>query len=234
MITEEIVHVKGLPKKLIVFLHGYMHCAESVDHRIPGLLDSLEDYAFHIPQSPQVCELLESKRQWYSMHRFDPDDMRRLVPGIEECAAIYDKMSAGLQQAYDNVADYIEQNVQEYNLTYDDVYLCGFSQGAMVALYTGLMLPQKLGGVVSFSGILAGKSHLFKHAQSRPDTLLIHGNADTYVRFAAQEYTKQQLEKLGCPVATEIVDGGLHAISEQAQQAAAAFIQQKEKIRKTA
>ena len=63
---------------------------------------------------------------------------------------------------------------------------------------------------------------------------IIHGNQDTYVRFEAQEYTRQQLENLGCSVMTEVIEGGLHAISEEAQQAAVAFIKQKEKIRKTA
>lgn len=234
MITEEIVHIKGLPKKLIVFLHGYVHCAESVNHRISCLCDNLNDYAIHIPQAPQACEIHEDKRQWYSMHRFDADDMRRQVPTIEECVAIYDKMTLGLQQAYDEVTPYIEQTLLEYGLNWSDVYLCGFSQGAMVALYTGMMLPQRVRGVISFSGILAGKSHVCKHAESRPDTLLIHGNQDTYVRFEAQEYTRQQLENLGCSVMTEIIDGGLHAISEEAQQAAVSFIKQQEKIRKTA
>ena len=79
MITEEIVHIKGLPKKLVVFLHGYVHCAEAVDHRISCLYDDLDDYAIHIPQAPEACEIHEEKRQWYSMHRFDAEDMRRQV-----------------------------------------------------------------------------------------------------------------------------------------------------------
>ncbi len=234
MITEEIVHIKGLPKKLIVFLHGYVNCASSVDNKISYLLEHLDDYALHIPQASQICEIHEGKRQWYSMHRFDPDDRRRLVPTIDECAAIYDRMTLGLQQAYDEVVPYIEQTLCEYDLTYDDVYLCGFSQGAMVALYTGLMLPQKLRGVISFSGILAGQRMVCENAQSTPDTLLIHGNDDGYVRFDAQNYSAQHIKKLGCKVKKKIIDGGSHTISEPALKAAVSFIKQQEKLRKTA
>ena len=89
------------------------------------------------------------------MHRFDPNDDRKLVPTMEECVAFYNRMTLGLKNAYDYLMPYIEQSMAEYNLTPDDVYVCGFSQGAMVALYLGLMYPERFAGIVSFSGILA-------------------------------------------------------------------------------
>ena len=34
LITEEIVHVKGHPKRLVVFLHGYIDSSEATDKSI--------------------------------------------------------------------------------------------------------------------------------------------------------------------------------------------------------
>ena len=93
-INEEIAHINGIPQKLVVFLHGYIYCAEAVDKVFAQeLTQMLEDCAVHIPQAPIPCEIHERKRQWYSMHRFDPDDSRKTVPTMKECSEIYNKMA---------------------------------------------------------------------------------------------------------------------------------------------
>ena len=43
MIREEITHVKGYPKKLIIFLHGYIDSATSLERKIQPLIDSLDN-----------------------------------------------------------------------------------------------------------------------------------------------------------------------------------------------
>lgn len=80
LITEEIDHVKGHPKRLVVFLHGYIDSSEATDKSIAPLIERLDDVAVHVPQSPFTCEIHPNKRQWYSMHRFDPNDDRKTVP----------------------------------------------------------------------------------------------------------------------------------------------------------
>ncbi len=224
MISEEIVHIREIPKKLVVFLHGYIDSAPSLDKKLTPLYERLNDVAVHVPQAPVVCEIHECKRQWYSMHRFDPDDSRKFVPTMEECVSYYNRMTLGLQNAYGYIVPYVENALTEYGLTWKDLYLCGFSQGAMVAIYIALMHPEQIGGLVSFSGILAGGNYVMKHARSHPETLLIHGNADNLVRFEALEYTKNHLEQLGCKVSTFEIEGGQHMVTQEGLQAAADFI----------
>ena len=195
-INEEIVYVNGQPRKLIIFLHGYIDSADYLEGKLQNFIKAFDNTAIHLPQAPICCEILEDKRQWYSMHRFDPDDERKTVPSMEECIAIYDKMTLGLEESFSYLNDYIEQCLNEYQLEDKDLYLCGFSQGAMLAIYTALMREHQIGGCVSFSGIMAGHKFLMKHAQSKPDMLLIHGDADNLVRFAAQEFTKKNLQNL--------------------------------------
>ena len=55
MITEETVHIKGIPKKLIIFLHGYIDSSPSLDRRLSVLYDTLDDFAIHLPQAPVIC-----------------------------------------------------------------------------------------------------------------------------------------------------------------------------------
>ena len=114
MINEEIVHVNGQPQKLVVFLHGYIDSAPALDRRLQPLLDHLPDSAVHIPQAPEICEILDNKRQWYSMHRFDPDDARKFVPTMEECAEIYNRMGLGLAEAFSYLNPYLQERLDDY------------------------------------------------------------------------------------------------------------------------
>ena len=227
MIEEEIVHVDGHPEKLVIFLHGYLDSAPALDRRLAPLLDNVSNVAVHIPQAPEICEILDNKRQWYSMHRFDPDDARRFVPSMTECVSIYDKMGLGLNEAFSYLNPYIQNCLYDYGLESKDLYLCGFSQGAMVAIYTALMQEENIGGCISFSGIITPHTFLSKHALSRPNTLLIHGEADNLVRFEAQKFTKEQLEKIGCSVQTYVVPDGQHRVTSDGLLQTASFINQR-------
>jgi phospholipase/carboxylesterase len=226
-ISEEIVHVNGHPKKIIIFLHGYIDNCEGLNKRIVSLLNKMDDVAIHLPEAPVECEIYSGKRQWYSMHDFDPNDDRKTVPTLDECTEIYAKMSKGFDCSYRVLSEYIENCLNEYQLDAKDVILCGFSQGAMVAIYTALMQEEKIGGCISFSGIITPHTFLQKHTQSKPDMLLIHGNADNLVRFEAQRFTKEQLTKIGCNVQTYVVPEGQHRVSEDGLLQATNFIKQR-------
>lgn len=229
MINEEIAHIKGIPQKLVIFLHGYIDSSPALDKKLSLLYDQLDNFALHLPQAPIICEIHENKRQWYSMHRFDPNDDRKLVATMEECVAFYDRMALGLQESYNYLMPYIENLVQEYNLDYKDVYLCGFSQGAMVALYISLMCPEKIGACISLSGILAGSKHVMKYHKNQPYTLLVHGTADNLIRFEALDFTKKCLEQIGCPVNTEVIENGQHIITEKSLISVIEFIKKHSK-----
>lgn len=227
MINEEIAHIKGFPQKLIIFLHGYIDSSPALDKKLSLLYDELDNFAIHIPQAPIICEIHENKRQWYSMHRFDPNDDRKLVPDFADCIAIYDRMAIGLQESYNYLIPYIENLMQEYNLEYKDLYIFGFSQGAMVGLYLAMMHSQQIGACISFSGILAGSKHIMKYHKSNPDTLLIHGTVDNLVRFEALDYTKNCLQEIGCNVTTYEVANGQHMVNDEGLRQAIDFIKAK-------
>lgn len=223
MITEEIVHINGIPKKLIVFLHGYQDTAEHIERKTTRLRD-LSDVALHIPQAPFFNEVDAEKRQWYSIHRFDPEDKRRKTASWDEFVELYNKMTVGLAEANQHILEYVDSLLNEYGLGYNDLFLCGFSQGAMCALYSGLMCPYKIGGVVSFSGILAAKGFLEKHSKSRPDCLLLHGIEDDKIRYDALKFTEANLNDLRCKTEVFGIAGAAHKITDMAVERAVSFI----------
>lgn len=223
-ISEEIVHVKGFPKKLVIFLHGYIDNCESLNRRIVPFLNAMNDIAIHLPEAPVDCEIYNNKRQWYSMHQFDPNDDRKTVPTLQECTDIYALMGKGFDESYHYLAEYIETCLNEYQLEAKDLVLCGFSQGAMLALYTALRYPEQIGGCVSFSGILATPDYFYRHHHQTPPCLLIHGDADNLVRYGVLEYTQNHLQKLGCSVESYTVTGGQHRITEDGLKEAEKFI----------
>lgn len=224
MIREEIVHINGVPKKLIIFLHGYLDSSDAVDQKLKMLCDSLSSVAVHIPQAPFTCEVEPHMRQWYSMYRFDPSYERKKAPSMKEFVSYYNRMTLGLEETYGYLKPYLEQTLSEYGLAYKDLFLCGFSQGAMVAIYTALMCPEEIGGLISFSGIMAGHEYLVKNAKSHPRALLLHGTEDNYLRIASQEFTAKQLQKIGCPVdCVQLVSKG-HNINTEAIKQAVQFI----------
>lgn len=226
-ISEEIVHVNGAPQKLVIFLHGYIDSADYVEGKIGYLLDNLHDTAIHIPQAPIPCEVYAPKRQWYSMHRFDPDDSRKTVPTMEEFRAIYEKMKPGIVEAAEYVNRYIDDCLQQYGLDESDLYICGFSQGATLAMYLSLMRDRQIGGCISFSGVLAPYGYLMTHYRSTPDILLIHGTKDNLIRFEALDYTKGKLRQMGCAVSEYVIEDGMHRITDDGLVQAQAFIESK-------
>ena len=214
MITEEIVHINGFPKKLIVFLHGYQDCAGHIDHKTTGLRD-LPDIALHIPDAPFISEIDHQTRQWFSIRQFDPNDTRRDTPSWEEFVELYNKMTVGLETAYQNIMEYTDNLINEYQLKYSDLFLCGFSQGAMCAMYSGLMCPEKMGGIISFGGILAAQGYIENHYASKPDVLLLHGELDEKIRIGALAFTEKNLKNLGCKTISFKFPDTAHRITDE-------------------
>ncbi len=56
------------------------------------------------------------------------------------------------EQSRQMILEFIDELIAEYNLDAEKVYLCGFSQGAIMSLSVLLSEPEKFAGVVAMSG----------------------------------------------------------------------------------
>ncbi|MFI3242173.1 MAG: hypothetical protein R3Y43_06365 [Alphaproteobacteria bacterium] len=226
-ITEEFVHIIGKPKKMVLFLHGYEQDAKLINKLIKPMINNLDNCVVIIPQAPFECEVLPNKNQWYSMHDFDPNDDRKKLKDFNDVVKIYAKSNANIKQAFEILIPYIEEKLKKHKIKAKDLYICGFSQGASLGLYTSLMFKDKIAGAISMSGILCPADVLLDHYKNNFATLLIHGKADDYINFEALDFSKKYLEKIGCVVSTYAIDDTSHFITEDGLLMASHFINAK-------
>ncbi len=185
----------GKPASLVVFLHGYGADGEDLIGLAPHWQDILPDTAFLSPHAPFPCEEAPYGRQWFG---FRDRDEAALMAGTELAARI--------------LTAFLDRALAASGLAADRLALVGFSQGAMLALHLALRCEKQFAGVVGYSGTLIAPDRLAEEIQSRPPVLLVHGDADPVVPFAAMDAAAKALRAVGVEVMTERRPGLPHAI----------------------
>lgn len=103
----------------------------------------------------------------------------------------------------DDIAKYIDQLTEHYNLNPDQIYLGGFSQGAILSLGTALLYSEKLAKVICLSG------HLYPEFQSlipekinkeRLSFFITHGFLDNVLAYKEMQDGRLWLQKQGFKV----------------------------------
>ena len=211
--------------KLIVFLHGYNSCIDDVAPYAELLAQRLENTLIVVPEAPMTCERNPLKKQWYALTDVDPERKRRKPETpTDEIVAIYNKTGQRVSKAAKEINRFITALQKQYSISNKNSYIMGFSQGAMLAIFTGLTRRYKLGGVFPFAGIVCGKDELEKEISSRPDVYLFHGTDDLFVQYKTLAFTKEWLETHG--VSWEAVEyhGIEHRLIEDEMEDAAEII----------
>jgi phospholipase/carboxylesterase len=85
----------------------------------------------------------------------------------------------------------------------------------MTALHTALRRPKACALVVGFSGALLTPEVLGAEIASRPPVLLVHGDADDVVPFAAMPAAEEAMQLNGVPVAAYRRPGLGHGIDQE-------------------
>jgi len=173
----------GNPNKLVVFLHGYGADGKDLIDLANPFGMALPNASFISPDAPHQCAMSPQGRQWFP---------------IEEIPQGAIKASLGLLYL-------IESEAKKLNLTFKDVILIGFSQGAMMSMQCLLINPKQLGAIIGYSGALreenidAANDHILngQHKFSNTPILLVHGEQDEVVPFQSLERSKNLLNKIG-------------------------------------
>ncbi len=102
---------------------------------------------------------------------------------------------AGIDASTQKIQQLIEHE-KSRGIPAEKIILAGFSQGAVIALATGLTYPERLGGIIALSGYLPPNTLQTASAanQSLP-IFLAHGTEDTIVPYRLGENTHQLLQK---------------------------------------
>ncbi|KAA5606890.1 phospholipase [Roseospira marina] len=201
----------GVPRQLVVLLHGYGADGNDLIALAPHLAADLPDAVFHAPHAPDACEVMPFGRQWFSFTQYDPEMWRRdaanLVPALDMMGAGADSVAPALNATLDAL-------LAQYGLGADALALVGFSQGTMMALHVALRRATPMAAVVGFSGALPGASALPGAVTARPPITLIHGKQDPVVPFAAMAHAQSALAEAGLTVDTHARPGLEHGIDD--------------------
>lgn len=172
------------PQKLVIFIHGYNGSPESIDYAVQALSVHLPQAVVVVPRAPFACEKNGDNLQWLSFYKVDPEaQFRNQATSTQDIFEIFNQLGDDFAKTAAQMNDFIDEQQKRFGISDTQTYVMGFSQGAMIALYTALTRQQKLGGCVMVAGIVAGKDRLAQEMVSRPRLLLLHGKEDQTVQY---------------------------------------------------
>lgn len=148
------------------------------------------------PEAPEICDKNPQKRQWFGMIKYDAENKRNLpTTSVPQIFKIYRRAEPEIDLRAQQINQFIDTMQQKYGIANSNTFLIGFSQGAMLALYTSLSREQTLGGAFILSGLAAGRSLLHHKIKSTPPVFLFHGKNDLKVQYKTLKSTGNWLKK---------------------------------------
>ena len=216
MLDFEIIQAAEKPQKLLIFLHGYNGNLEDYHTTFGWLRECFDNSVIIAPAAPEICDKNPQKKQWFGMQKHDPKNKRyQLQTSVEDIIRIYNQTAEDIKNCADNLNLFINEQQKIYDLTDSQTYILGFSQGAMLAIFSALSRNQKIGGAFSLSGLIAGAEILEENLHSKPYVCLLHGKNDATVQFKTTDFSLNWLKSHGINASLRTYDSLFHSIIKQ-------------------
>lgn len=197
----------GPARQLVVLCHGLG--ADGAD-----LIDLAANWAHGVPHAafaaPDAPFRHESGfgRQWWSV--------------ADRAPAV---MEAGVRRAAPFLERFIDAELARLGLPPDAYALMGFSQGAMMVLFTGLRRPVPPRAILAYSGALVAPDRLLAELVHPAPVLLVHGEADEVVPVARSRDAEAALRAAAIPVESVFVPRLGHGIDPTGLATGGLFLQ---------
>ena len=199
----------GAPKQVVVLLHGYGSDGSDLIGLAPHWQGVLPDAVFISPNAPEQCRQLASGFQWFDVS-FDGDRLARRQEGVVQARPV--------------LVEFLQDLWSQSGLGPENTILAGFSQGAMMALHTGLSLEQKLMGIIAFSGAFLPPEGFGTVPLAKTPICLVHGDMDDVVDPEHSADADVALRLAGYDVSYHVSEGVAHGIAPDGLAFATAFI----------
>jgi phospholipase/carboxylesterase len=185
--------------KCIILFHGY---GANGDDLLNFGNELAKEFTYKIdifaPNAPFICEYGQNSFKWFDIDVIDPEYFQD-----------------GLNLVRPIVLTFLERILIEKQLNSSEVLICGFSQGASVAIDIGLKYEKKFGGILSLSGGIADTIQSLKdHLKSKPKICLLHGKKDNILPHFYSLRTKAILDKFEIENELHLFENLGHMISK--------------------
>lgn len=191
--------------KLVVLLHGYGSNADDLRGlAMPWRKDGFE---FTALDAPDLVAGYGPGYQWFTLEGWMPGTpFTQFVHRVEDAAEVLKvKLKAELKRR---------------GLSWKDLVLMGFSQGAIMALAVGLSEPEQCAGIMAYSGAYLTPLP----PESHPPVLLVHGGMDAVVSPDAYHEARKLLEEYNVPLTAKFIPACGHWIDPAGLQAGSDFL----------
>ena len=190
---EYASEVKGNPTKAIIAIHGWKGCRCSFQF-LSGLM-KVDNVEWFFPEAPYILDNNPKTRSW----------SYEITPGVWE-----------INEPNKLLSDFFKKEIfSKYNS--ENVYVIGFSQGAIICYEFALHLSKKLGAIFPIAGMFREKDldkPRFHPNQKNTPIIIGHGNKDDIITIDYSEKITNILKDQGANVRFIEFNGG-HKISIQ-------------------
>ena len=190
------------PKQMVILLHGVGANGRDLLSLAPLWAQQLPETVFISPDAPFACDMVPpgypDSYQWFSLRDWSHASMLR-----------------GLQQVQPILDSFIAAQLEKYDLPASKLALMGFSQGTMTSLFAGPRYPEKIAGILGYSGALVWEPEVDAAALQKIPVELIHGESDDVVPVSAYHQARQVLQQSGFDVGGFTIPGLAHGIEER-------------------
>jgi phospholipase/carboxylesterase len=162
-------------KKLLILFHGYGSDGKDLEPIGTFIKENIPNIDFISPNGFEICNANSLGFQWFHLS----EDRQYIFSEDVKSASI---------RAFQ---EFVIHQVKSRDIEVNDVILCGFSQGGMLALSIGLSMPDKPFLVICLSGLLLDNINI--SGKDQPNILILHGEDDNVLPI---DYFNQTLNKL--------------------------------------
>ena len=211
MESKKLTFIEDIPSNvnnLFFLLHGFASDNKDMMSLGEHFRKLLPSTALISVNAPSVADNNMGGYQWFS---FKTMNVMNILKEI--------------RQSYILLNNLIDEQLKRFKLPPENIFIAGFSQGAMMSLYTGVRREIAPMGIISFSGMMPDTLETLKNnIKSRPEVLLIHGTEDKTLPFESMRTAEKLLREFNIPCESHQIIGMEHEINNQAIEHAKNFI----------
>ena len=198
---------KQKPDSAIILCHGYGGDGKDISILANYWKNYLPNTVFICPDAPEKCAVSPTGYQWFDLLDQTKDEIltKSLVAELK----------------LNNLIDEVKSN---FDLSSNKIILCGFSQGCMISLQTGLKREDKINSIIGYSGKVIDVKHIENNIRSKPEIILMHGDKDEVVPVSFLLEAKELFNKMNYKIHTKIFENCEHRIPQEGSSLGLEFI----------